>query len=262
MRQLALAGTARGWAKQRGFFTVFDQEGYLEWQPRSEDCMLTPYGSLDNTAAEYPDRVQNLQAAGLSELEHRGADPILINWLKNGAEGQVPENCRLFDGWPVQRGFRPILRGLMAARDGGLSRARSRYPCRDIAGGEQMTRDVATSKRNFSLHRGFVRLLAEQRDPILKVLFSGRDTNSRTASPSSLYAIRRKCRRSCSSSSCGMVLTMSPLRRNQTRSRYPLSTHLCRDANALRKSLIFGSQEVECHLYALRRGSAISTISS
>ena len=31
------------------------------------------------------------------------------------------------------------------------------------------------SKRNFSLHRGFVRLLAEQRDPILKVLFSGRD---------------------------------------------------------------------------------------
>ena len=105
MRQLALAGTARGWAKQRGFFTVFDQDGYLEWQPELEDCMLTPYGSLDNTAGEHPDRVQNLQAAGLSELERRGADPILINWLKNGAEGEVPENCRLFDGWPGPEGF-------------------------------------------------------------------------------------------------------------------------------------------------------------
>ena len=105
MRQLALAGTARGWAPQRGFFTVFDQDGYLEWQPEAENCMLTPYGSLDNTAPEHPDHVQNLHAAGLSELARRGADPLLIDWLKNGAEGEVPENCRLFDGWPGPEGF-------------------------------------------------------------------------------------------------------------------------------------------------------------
>ena len=54
-----------GMGKTARIFTVFDQDGYLEWQPELEDCMLTPYGSLDNTAGEHPDRVQNLQAAGL-----------------------------------------------------------------------------------------------------------------------------------------------------------------------------------------------------
>ncbi len=54
--------------------------------------MLMPYGSLDNTAAEHPDRVQNLQTAGLSELARRGDDPLLINWLKNVSEGQMPDS--------------------------------------------------------------------------------------------------------------------------------------------------------------------------
>ena len=67
--------------------------------------MLTTYGSLDDIAAECADRVQNLHAAGLAELERRGADPTLIDWLKNGAKGEVPENCRLFDGWPGPKGF-------------------------------------------------------------------------------------------------------------------------------------------------------------
>jgi arylsulfatase A-like enzyme len=105
-REIALAGTARGWSDQRGYFTVFDQDGYLEWRPKAEDCLLTTYGSLDNTAAEHPDHVQKLHAAGLAELERRNADPILIDWLKNGAEGNVPENCKLFDGWPGPEGFR------------------------------------------------------------------------------------------------------------------------------------------------------------
>ena len=106
-REIALAGVARGKAMrhlQRGYFTVFDQEGYLEWHPNPEDSILTPYGSLDNIASQNPDRVQDLHALGLAELEHRNADPIFINWLKNGAVGNVPE-CKLFDGYPGPEGF-------------------------------------------------------------------------------------------------------------------------------------------------------------
>ncbi|MFP6644802.1 MAG: sulfatase [Candidatus Latescibacterota bacterium] len=103
-REIALAGTARGWSDQRGYFTVFDQDGYLEWRPQAEDSLLTPYGSLDNIAAENPDRVKTLHAAGIAELERRNADPILINWLKNGAQGGVPD-CQLFDGYPGPEGF-------------------------------------------------------------------------------------------------------------------------------------------------------------
>ena len=66
------------------------QDGYLEWRPQAEDSLLTPYRSLDNIATENPDRVKTLHAAGIAELERRNADPILINWLKNGAQGGVP----------------------------------------------------------------------------------------------------------------------------------------------------------------------------
>ena len=106
-REIALAGVARGKAMrhlQRGYFTVFDQEGYLEWHPNPEDSILTPYGSLDNIASENPDRVHDLHASGLAELKHRNADPIFIDWLKNGAPGNVPE-CTLYDGYPGPEGF-------------------------------------------------------------------------------------------------------------------------------------------------------------
>ena len=106
-RELALAGVARGKAMkhlQRGYFTVFDREGYLEWHPNPEDSILTPYGSLDDIASENPDRVQALHASGLAELERRNADPIFIDWLKNGAVGKVPE-CALYDGYPGPEGF-------------------------------------------------------------------------------------------------------------------------------------------------------------
>ncbi|MCZ6633098.1 MAG: sulfatase [bacterium] len=105
-RKLALAGTARGWSAQRGFFTVFDQDATLEWHPNPEDCTLTPYGSLENIAANHPDRVKQLHVDGIAELARRGADPRLIDWLKNGAEGAIPEDCPLFDGWPGPPGFR------------------------------------------------------------------------------------------------------------------------------------------------------------
>ena len=43
----------------------------------------------------------------------------------------------------------------MAVLDGGFSRARSRYPYRDIAGGEQMTRGVATAEEKLLAPQGF-----------------------------------------------------------------------------------------------------------
>ena len=106
-REIALAGVARGKTMkhlQKSYFTVFDQDGYLEWHPNLEECILTAYGSLDNIASENAGRVQKLHADGLAELAHRNADPIFVDWLKNGAVGTVPE-CRLYDGYPGPEGY-------------------------------------------------------------------------------------------------------------------------------------------------------------
>ena len=43
----------------------------------------------------------------------------------------------------------------MAVLDGGLSHARLRYPCRDIAGGEQMTRGAVIAEVKLLAPQGF-----------------------------------------------------------------------------------------------------------
>ena len=106
-RHLALSGVAPGSRAHNpgAFFTVFGEQSYLVFDPRPEQCQLIPYGGEANVAAENQSLVEELHAAGTAEISRRGADPKLVDWLKNHARGSLPDDCVLWDGYPGPRGF-------------------------------------------------------------------------------------------------------------------------------------------------------------
>ena len=48
---------------------------------------------------------EELHSAALDEIERRGLDPKLVSWLRSGGDTQIPEDCRLWDGYPGPPGF-------------------------------------------------------------------------------------------------------------------------------------------------------------
>ena len=108
-RQVALAGSVASerWGKpDRVCFTVFDGTWYLEVTPNPENAALTKEGTIDNVAANHPDVVERLRAAGIAELARRGADPRLVDWLRSGGQGTFPFGCRYSDARPAPNGWR------------------------------------------------------------------------------------------------------------------------------------------------------------
>jgi len=108
-RKLALSGRAAGsWWKddpKRVLFTVFDNEWYLEFTAKPEDCRLTRYGSLEDVAADNQPVVQRLHTLAIDEIERRGADPSLVSWLRSEGKSKFPKECRFWDGWPGPKGY-------------------------------------------------------------------------------------------------------------------------------------------------------------
>lgn len=109
-RKLALsgAGAAGSWWKddpKKVLFTVFDNDWYLEFTVRSENCRLTRYGSLEDVAAGNQPVVQRLHTLAIDEIERRGADPSLVSWLRSEGKSEFPKECRFWDGWPGPAGY-------------------------------------------------------------------------------------------------------------------------------------------------------------
>ena len=107
-RKVALSGRgADAWASDPDgvLFTVFDGEWCLELAARLEACNLTRLGSLENVAAGNQEAVKSLRRLALDEIERRGADPALMAWLKSNGEGDFPQDCRFWDGWPGPAGY-------------------------------------------------------------------------------------------------------------------------------------------------------------
>ncbi len=106
-RNLVLAGSAAnpGWAKKGILFTVFDRDWQLELAARPADSRLTRLGSLESIEKEHPEVVARLHAAGLAELERRGAVPELVAWLRGGGGGEFPAGCRFHEPWPKPAGY-------------------------------------------------------------------------------------------------------------------------------------------------------------
>lgn len=115
-REVALAGPAAnaGWGEtpERILFTVLDQEWYLELAAKPEHCRLTRLGSLDEVAAEHPEVVERLHAAGMAEIERRGIDSALMSWLRSQGEGEFPSEVSFWDGYPGPAGYRSYFQNL------------------------------------------------------------------------------------------------------------------------------------------------------
>jgi len=116
LRRVAVAGhRADRWQRHadQTLFTVFDDQWCLEFAAKPEDCILSRYRLLENEAASNQAIVEKLRAAGLEEIEHRGADPVLLSWLESEGEKEFPEKCRFWDGFPGPAGFAPYFSKLL-----------------------------------------------------------------------------------------------------------------------------------------------------
>jgi len=86
-------------------FSAFDGEWCLEIAPKPEQCRLLRMGSLEDVAEQHPDVVARLRAAGIDEVERRGADPSVIHWLRREGNAPFPPNARHYTGWPGPAGY-------------------------------------------------------------------------------------------------------------------------------------------------------------
>ena len=68
-------------------------------------CELQRLGSLDDVAKDNPDVVEKLHAAAIEEIEHRGLDPALADWLKSEGKKEFPKNFRITDASPAPKGW-------------------------------------------------------------------------------------------------------------------------------------------------------------
>ncbi|MEE2709433.1 MAG: sulfatase [Gemmatimonadota bacterium] len=92
-------------------FTAFTDEWVLEVAQKPEHSRLSKLGSLEYEELQHPDIVSDLHIASVQEIARRGIDPGLLEWLRNG-EGDPPEGCRFWDGWPGQPGFHAYFRDI------------------------------------------------------------------------------------------------------------------------------------------------------
>jgi hypothetical protein len=112
---VALAGgAADSWAGRADgpLFTVFDEADYLELALEPQDGLLHRYGDGTDAPDADADRIAELHAAGLDELEQRGTAPRLMEWLRSVGEAGLPDDVPLFRGWPKPAGYRPYFQRL------------------------------------------------------------------------------------------------------------------------------------------------------
>ena len=102
-RQVAVAGRpTSNWNQpnQPICFTVFDGEWALEVAAKTEKCRLVRMGELEDVSGDHPAVVERLRAAGVREIERRGANPAVMDWLRSGGGAPFPGEVRHYDGWP------------------------------------------------------------------------------------------------------------------------------------------------------------------
>ena len=107
-RAVAVAGRpSNSWHRENQpiCFSVLDGQWCLEAAAKPEQCRLVRMGELDDVASEHPDVVARLRAAGIDEIERRGADPAVVHWFRNEAAAPFPHNVRHYAGWPGPAGY-------------------------------------------------------------------------------------------------------------------------------------------------------------
>ena len=85
---------------------LVEELGRLGFSANPEKCELQRLGSLEDVARDNPDVVEELRAAAIEEMEHRGLDPALVEWLKGQGKGEFPKDFRATDANPAPKGWR------------------------------------------------------------------------------------------------------------------------------------------------------------
>jgi len=108
-RDVAVSGRwAGGWAGSGSddvLFSAFDGEWCLGVTPDPDEAPLWRVGEYENVTASHPDVVERLHDAALGEVERRGLDPVLSQWLRRGG-GPFPEDARTTDAPSRPDGWR------------------------------------------------------------------------------------------------------------------------------------------------------------
>ncbi len=105
-RTIALSGhAAADWDSVPYPFTVFGDQYYLFAALEPANSQLMRYGETNDISGDHPDIVAKLHAAGVEELERRGADHELINWIRSGGTLPFPAKRPLYDGAPMPLGY-------------------------------------------------------------------------------------------------------------------------------------------------------------
>jgi arylsulfatase A-like enzyme len=106
-REVALAGHAPTPENQRWkcFYTVFGEEYYLTSGLNLEDSQLIRYKTTEDVSGQNPAVVEKMHSQGIEEIQRRGADPAIVEWLRSYGELDFPEACRYWDGYPGPAGY-------------------------------------------------------------------------------------------------------------------------------------------------------------
>lgn len=115
-RQVALSGTAvetvgrTPWGvrdQDDVLFSVFDGDWSLAFAPEIDACKLRAIGSFEEVSDDNPAVVERLYEAALDELDRRGLDRAISQWLRQGDDrGSFPSEYQATSSNPVPQGWR------------------------------------------------------------------------------------------------------------------------------------------------------------
>jgi arylsulfatase A-like enzyme len=109
-RRVALTGRDAGaWSQDgsSGIFGVYDGTWCLEMNPKPGKSILRARDLHEDQTLGNEDVVERLRATAIDELEHRGADPEIVSWLRRDGEGKLPGWTRMHDHHPSPSGYAP-----------------------------------------------------------------------------------------------------------------------------------------------------------
>ena len=109
-RRIAIAGAPPD--DREILFTAFDGHWCLEVAARLEQCRLVHMGGTDDVADANPQVVRDLREMALNEYERRGADPVIMHWLRTEGTMSFPSKYKPHRFFPIPSGYEQYFKRL------------------------------------------------------------------------------------------------------------------------------------------------------
>jgi len=107
-REVALSGTVvSNWDPDGVLGYATDGEWSLGLAADPEDCELRRFGGRSEVSADHPAVRDRLRSAAVEELDRRGLDPAVRDWLEHRGDRPFPEAYEATDGRERPPGWQP-----------------------------------------------------------------------------------------------------------------------------------------------------------